>query len=79
MTTLRNALLDIARSQDTAPNLDGVADGPDPWTPAEAAASLDFHAARAVKSGNYGLAEDLAEVVRVIERLEQRIDELEAK
>lgn len=59
---------------DTAPQWDGVHDGPDPFTPAEAVGALDLHAAKAARAGNYPLAEDLAEVVRVIERLEEKLD-----
>lgn len=63
-------------AHDTAPDWDGTPDGADPFTNAEAAAALDLHAAKAARQGNYEMAADLHECVRVIERLETQIDAL---
>ena len=63
-----NRLLDHD-TPDTAPNWDGVADGPDLMSVDEAIAVIDLHAARAIKRGDYGCAEDLMEVGKVLERI----------
>jgi hypothetical protein len=50
---------------------DGTPDTDYEVTPAEAVAILDLHAAAAAKAGNYGLAADLAAIVRLIERMDK--------
>ena len=41
----------------------------DPFTIEEAIAVVDFHAAKQAQLGNYGTAEDLMEVSKVLERI----------
>ena len=63
-----NRLLDHD-TPDTAPNWDGTADGSDPLEIDEAIAIVKLQAAYAAKVGNYGTAEDLLEVGKLLERI----------
>jgi len=50
---------------------DGVPDPRDPMTVDEGLAALALHAAKAMKRGDYGAAEDLTQAGNLIERLSE--------